>query len=84
MLPQELFAEKLWIDWQYRGVPSLSRIRELLRECNLKPKKSTTDNDLSLILGRALKGICTQNSVVQRTRIVEEVDRVCVIARWEW
>lgn len=85
MLPQELFAEALWMEWQYKRIPvKINKIHELLQRYNLKPKKGITDNDLSLIIGRALKGVCTQDSSVQISKITEEVDRICIIARWDF
>lgn len=85
LLPQELFAEALWGEWQYNSMPPKTcKIKELLRRYNLKPKKGTTDNDLSLIIGRALKGVCTHNSNVQISKIAEETDRICIIARWDF
>lgn len=82
--PQELFAEALWTEWQYRRIPaSVERTRELLRRFNLKPKKATTDNDLDLLVGRALKGVCSLKSAVQIEAIASETDRICVIADWE-
>lgn len=85
MLPQELFAEALWMEWQYKRIPvNINKIHELLQRYNLKPKKDITDNDLSLIIGRALKGVCTQDSRIQISKIAEEVDRICIIARWDF
>lgn len=64
-LPQELFAEALWMEWQYGRIPvKIEKIYVLLQRYNLKPKKNTTDDDLSLIIGRALKDVCTHNSSV--------------------
>ncbi len=84
-LPQELFAEALWIEWQYRRIPmKIKKIYELLQRYNLKPKKNTTDNDLSFIIGRALKGVCTHNSSIQISKIADEVNRICVIARMDF
>lgn len=85
LLPQELFAEALWLEWQYsRIAPGIDKTRELLRRYNLKPKKHTTDNDLSLLIGRALKDVCTFNSSIRISKIAEETDRICVIARWDF
>lgn len=85
LLPQELFAEALWMEWQYNRIPvKIDKIYELLQKYNLKPKNDITDNDLSLIIGRALKGVCTHDSRVQISKIAEEVDRICVIARWDF
>lgn len=85
LLPQELFAEALWMEWQYyRILVKIEKIHELLQKYNLKPKKGITDNDLSLIIGRALKGVYTHGSKVQISKIAEEVDQICVIARWDF
>lgn len=80
-VPQELFAETLWMEWQY-GRVSVDAIHKLLQKYNLKPQKDITDNDLYLVIGRALKGACTHDSRVQINKIAEEVARICVIARW--
>ena len=85
LLPQELFAEALWLEWQYHRISvNINKIHELLRKYNLKPKKCTTDNDLSLIIGRAREGVCTHNSKVQINMIAKEADRICIIARWDF
>lgn len=85
MLPQELFAEALWLKWQYHRVPvSIRSIHALLQRYNLKPKQTTTNNDLSLIIGRALKRCRTHTSKEQINKIAEETDRRCTIARWDF
>lgn len=85
MLPQEIFAEALWLEWQYHSIqPSICKIHTLLRRYNLKPKRNTTDNDLSLIIGRALKHCRTHTSKEQIDKIAEETDRICTIARWDF
>lgn len=84
LLPHELFAHALWIEWQYHFMPPKTcKIKELLQRYNLKPKKGTADNDLSLIIGRALKDIGTHDSSIEISRTAQEVDRICVIARWD-
>lgn len=41
MLPQELFAEALWLKWRYHRVPvSIRSIHALLQRYNLKPKQT--------------------------------------------
>lgn len=55
-LPQELFAEALWIEWfTHYGVICKEKLPDLLRLYNLKLKKGNTLNDIQLILGRAFK-----------------------------
>ena len=75
MLPQELFAEALWLKWRYHRVPvSIRSIHALLQRYNLKPKQTTTNNDLSLIIGRALKRCRTHTSKEQINKIAEETE----------
>lgn len=57
--------------------------KELVK-VQLKAPKGITDNDLSLIIGRALEGICTHNSSVQISKIAEEVDLICIMSRWDF
>lgn len=41
LLPQELFAEALWMEWQYYRIPvKIDKIHELLQKYNLKPKRA--------------------------------------------
>ena len=82
-LPQELFAEALWVEWFYHyGYVSKAKIPEMLRRFNLKLRKGKTINDVGLILGRAFKN-CPHVSEIEKERIAEEVDKVCIIANWE-
>lgn len=82
-LPQELFAEALWIEWfTHYGVICKEKLPDLLRLYNLKLKKGNTLNDIQLILGRAFKDTLCFSSK-QIGRIAEETDKVCVIANWE-
>ena len=84
MLPQEIFAEALWLEWDFHGVPvSIAKIHTLLQRYNLKPKRDTTDNDLSLIIGRALKHCRTHTAKEEIDKIAEETDRLCTIARYD-
>lgn len=84
MLPQELFAEALWLEWfmNYGIVPN-TKIQELLRRYNLKPKQGKTIDDVSFTIGRGLKGTFG-NSELAREQIAEEIDKVCIIARWDF
>lgn len=84
-LAQELFAEELWLRWQYRPMPpSQDEVMELLHKHNLKLKKGFTKTDAGLIIGRALKGCCTHGSKVQADLIADETDRICTIERWDF
>lgn len=82
-LPQELFAEALWIEWfVHCGVIRKKKLSNLLRAHNLKLKKGKTLTDVQLILGRAFKDApCISSKQIER--IAEETDKVCIIANWE-
>lgn len=82
-LPQELFAEALWLEWDtHYGVINKEKLPDLLRRYNLKFRKGETLDDVHLIIGRALKNTpCIASK--QRERIAEETDKVCIIANWE-
>lgn len=82
-LPQELFAEALWLEWDtHYGVINKEKLPDLLRRYNLKLKKGKTLDDIKLILGRAFKDTFGDSSK-QIERIAEETDKVCIIANWE-
>lgn len=82
-LPQELFAEALWLEWDtHYGVINKEKLPDLLRRCNLKLRKWKTLDDVHLITGRALKNTsCIAFKQIER--IAEETDKVCIIANWE-
>lgn len=82
-LPQEMFAEALWLDWFVNyGNISKKKLPELLRRYNLKLKNGKTLDDVHLIIGRALKNTpCIVSKQIER--IAEETDQVCIIANWE-
>lgn len=82
-LPQELFAEALWLEWDtHYGVINKEKLPDLLRRYNLKLKKGKTLDDILLILGRAFKDtFCVFSKQIER--IAEETDKVCIIANWE-
>lgn len=82
-LPQELFAEALWLEWDtHYGVINKEKLPDLLRRCNLKLRKGKTLDDVHLIIGRALKNTsCIASKQIER--IAEETDKVCIIAHWE-
>ena len=83
-LPQELCAEVLWVEWDnHYGCISKEKISEILRRCNLKLKKEKTLDDVRLAFGRGLKD---SNGIVakQIEQIAEEIDKVCIIARWDF
>ncbi len=81
-LPQELFAEALWSQWDnHYGVIHKEKLPDLLRRYNLKLKKEKTLDDIQLAFGRGLKD--TFNTVKQIEQIAEEIDKICIIANWE-
>lgn len=80
-LPQEIFAEELWLKWWGGEVITSSKMLKLLKKNNLKLKKEKTLADIQLLLGRALKN-CSNSSTNQISRIAEEVDRICIISDW--
>lgn len=81
-LPQELFAEALWVEWFIHGSVRKKKLPDLLRKYNLKLKKEKTLDDVILSIGRAFKNTSCVSSK-QRERIAEEIDKVCIIANWE-
>lgn len=81
-LPQELFAEALWIEWTYYGFIHKKKLSNLLRRYNLKLKKGKKLNDVQLAIGKGLKDTYG-NTVKQREQIAVEIDKVCIIANWE-
>lgn len=51
-LPQELFAEAIWLEWfANNGYLKTEIIKELLQKYNLKLKKGKTLNDIKLACG---------------------------------
>lgn len=83
-LPQELLAEDLWLLWDLSyGVMPLNKIDELLQKNNLKLKKGKTLDDVILIVGRGFKDTFG-NMELAREQIAEEIDKVCIIARWDF
>lgn len=84
LLPQELFTEALWIEWFLNyGVVANVKIAELLKRYNLKPKKGKSIDDVYLAFGRGFKNTFG-NSALAREQIAEEIDKVCIIARWDF
>lgn len=82
-LPQELLAEALWIEWEtHYGVINIKKLPDLLKKYNLKLKKEKTLNDIQLAFGRGLKDTYG-NTEKQIEQIVEQIDKVCIIANWE-
>lgn len=82
-LPQEIFAEALWVEWfvNYGNVCE-KKLSGLLRRYNLKLKKKKTLYDVKLVIGRAFKNTpCVSSKQIER--IAEEIDKVCTIANWE-
>lgn len=81
-LPQELFAEALWLEWDTRyGVIHKEKLPDLLRRYNLKLKKEKTLDDIQLAFGRGLKDTFG-NTAKQIEKIAEEIDKICIIANW--
>ena len=81
-LPQDLLVEALWTENKY-GNLTLSKVEELLQKYNLKLKKDKSLDDVRLALGRGLKG-AMNNTELALEQIAEEVDKVCIIARWDF
>lgn len=82
-LPQELFAEALWVEWDnHYGVIRKEKLPDLLRRYNLKLKRGKTLDDIRLAFGRGLKDIFS-NTAKQIEQIAEEIDKICIIANWE-
>ena len=82
-LPQEIFAEALWVEWfvNYGNVWE-KKLPNLLRRHTLKLKKNKTLDDVKLAIGRAFKNTpCVSSKQIER--IAEEIDKVCTIANWE-
>lgn len=82
-LPQEIFAEALWVEWFITyGSVRKKKLPDLLRRYNLKLKKEKTLDDVKLSIGRAFKNTpCVSSKQIER--IAEEIDKVCIIANWE-
>ena len=82
-LPQEIFAEALWVEWFVNyGNVCKKKLPDLLRRYNLKLKKEKTLDDVKLAIGRAFKNTpCVSSKQIER--IAEETDKVCIIANWE-
>lgn len=82
-LPQELFAEALWLEWDiHYGIIHKERLPDLLRRYNLKLKKEKTLDDIQLAFSRGLKDTFC-NTAKQIEKIAEEIDKICIIANWE-
>lgn len=81
-LPQELFAEALWLEWfLHYGNVCEEKLPDLLRRYNLKLKKKKTLDDVKLALGRAFKNTpCVSSKQIER--IAEEIDKVCTIGMY--
>lgn len=82
-LPQEIFAEALWLEWFVNyGNVCKKKLPDLLRKYNLKLKKEKTLDDVKLSIGKAFKNTpCVSSKQIKR--IAEEIDKVCIIANWE-
>lgn len=82
-LPQELFAEALWAEWDvHYGVIRKERLTTLLRRYNLKLKKGKNLDDIKLAFGQGLKNTFG-NTATQIEQIAKEIDKICIIANWE-
>jgi len=81
-LPQEIFAEALWVEWFVNSNICKKKLSDLLRKYNLKLKREKTLDDIKLSIGKALKNTpCVSSKQIER--IAEEIDKVCIIANWE-
>ena len=67
-LPQELFAEALWLEWfLHYGNVCEEKLPDLLRRYNLKLKKKKTLDDVKLALGRAFKNTpCVSSKQIEQ------------------
>lgn len=84
LLPQELMAEQLWLLWDKTyGTMPLNKIEDLLYRCNLKLKKGKNLEDVRMCVGRGFKSTFG-NMELARHKIADEIDKVCVIARWDF
>ena len=82
-LPQELFAEALWLEWDnHYGIIHKEKLPDLLRRYNLKLKKEKTLAEIQLAFGRGLKDTFG-NTVKQIEQIADEIDKICIIANWK-
>ena len=82
-LPQERLAEALLVLWDISyGVITLDQAKELMERYNLKLKKDKSLVELRLAVGRGFKNTY-RNMTLAREQIAEEIDKVCVIARWD-
>lgn len=82
-LPQELFTEAIWLEWfSNSGILKSDKIEKLLQKYNLKLKSGKTINDIKLAFGRGLKNTFG-NMELARKQIAEEIDKVCIIAKWD-
>lgn len=83
LLPQELFSEAIWLEWFTNdGILKLDKIEELLQKYNLKLKNGKTIYDIKLAFGRGLKNTFG-NMELARKQIAEEIDKICIIAKWD-
>ena len=83
-VPQELLAEDLWLLWvENHGVLSLNKIDELIQKNNLKLKKEKSLDDIRLAVGRGFKDTFG-NMELAREQIAEEIDKICIITRWDF
>lgn len=83
MLPQELLAEALWMEWwDHLGILHSDKTKELLQRYNLKLRKNKSITDVHLAFGRGLKN-AHKTSSAQITQVAEEIDKVCIISHWE-
>lgn len=82
LLPQELFAEAAWFENQYGNLTKF-KIAELLQKYNLKPKNGKSIDDVQLAIDRGYKDTFG-NSSLANEQIANEVDKVCIIARYNF
>ena len=82
-LPQELFAEALWLEWfLHYGNVCEEKLPDLLRRYNLNLIIMKTIDDVKFAFGRAINNTpCVSSKQIDR--IAEEIDKVCTIANWE-
>lgn len=83
-LPQELLAEDLWLLWDLSyGIMPLNKIEDILYKNNMKLKKGKSLDDVRLAVGRGFEDTYG-NMELARKQIAQEIDKVCIIARWDF
>lgn len=81
-LPQELFAEALWLEWDnHYGIIHKEKLPDLLRRYNLKLKKEKTLDDIQLAFGRGLKDTFG-NTAKQIEHWMDVIKELFITKKW--